>query len=135
MQAIEKLSFPEKEVFLASLEKLRKNSEFFVIRFYHYFLQTKAGKLFLSTDIDKQYALFNASLMLIINHITHTSYFETYIFELVQYHKQYGNMADYVDFFRDSFVKALQEVFTDESDREVFPLWETVLDDILVYFK
>ena len=48
MQAIEKLSFPEKEVFLASLEKLRKNSEFFVIRFYHYFLQTKAGKLFLS---------------------------------------------------------------------------------------
>lgn len=135
MQAIKKLSVKDKEVFFTSLETIQKNSDFFVIRFYHYFLHTKAGELFVSTNIDKQYGMFNASLMLIINHISNTSFFETYITELVQNHEKYGNMSDYVDFFSDSFIKALQEVFTEESDREIFPLWETVLSDILSYFK
>lgn len=135
MQSLEKLTPHEREIWFSSLDILNKNSEFFVIRFYYYLVKTKAGSLFRQTEMEKQYSIFNASLNLILDHITNPMFLKDHMPKLVGRHDKYGNMAEYVDDFKQSFLNALQEVFIKDSEKEILFIWEILLLEILSYFK
>lgn len=109
--------------------------DFFVIRFYYYFLRTKAGLLFQHTNIEKQYQMFNSSLNVILTHIADPTLLEDHLQELIKSHVEYGVISEHIDYFIDSFMKALTELFDDESDKAILEVWNKVITDIMIYFK
>ena len=113
MEVIERLSTKEKNLFLLSLPIINRNMDFFVIRFYYYFLRTKAGLLFQHTNIEQQFKMFNSSLNVILTHIADPMQLEDHLQELIKTHVEYGVIAEHVDYFIDSFMKALSEIFSD----------------------
>ena len=109
--------------------------DFFVIRFYYYFLRTKAGLLFQHTNIQNQFKMFNSSLNVILTHITDPTLLEDHLNTLIKTHTAYGVIADHIDYFIDSFMNALKEIFTDESDVPIITIWYKVIVEIMSYFK
>lgn len=134
VQALNKLTADEKEILVNSLETLRRHSEFFVIRFYNYMLQTKARILFKHTDMEKQSKMFVTALNLIFDHLSNSSYLDNYMPKLVEKHTEYGNMNEYIDDFKYSFTNALQEVFSEKTDNQIIIAWIKVLEELLSYF-
>jgi hemoglobin-like flavoprotein len=129
------LSSAERNIFLSSLPVINKKMDFFVIRFYYYFLRTKAGLLFQHTNIEKQYQMFNSSLNVILTHIADPTLLEDHLQELIKSHVEYGVISEHIDYFIDSFMKALTELFDDESDKAILEVWNKVITDIMIYFK
>ena len=109
--------------------------DFFVIRFYYYFLRTKAGLLFQHTNIEQQFNMFTTSLNLVLTHITNPIQLEDYLQDLIKSHVEYGVIAEHVDYFIDSFMKALTEIFSDESNYELLKIWRKVITKVMQYFK
>ena len=81
MEVIDRLSSKEKDLFLLSLPIINRNMDFFVIRFYYYYLRTKAGLLFQHTNIEKQYKIFTTSLKVMLTHIADPTQLEVHLHE------------------------------------------------------
>ena len=135
MEIFEHLPSTEKNAFLSSLPVISKNLEFFVIRFYFHFLRTKAGLLFQHINIEQQYKMFSSSLNIIITHISDPEQLEGHLYELIETHNDYGVIVEHVDYFIDSFMKALAEIFSNDSDREIIDVWSLAISEIMQYFK
>ena len=135
MEVIKQLSSDEKNIFLLSLPIISKNMEFFVIRFYYYFLRTNAGLLFQQTNIENQYKMFNTSLNVILTHIADPTQLEDNLQDLIKTHVGYGVIGEHIDFFIDSFMKALSEIFSDYSSKNLLEIWYKVISEIMFYFK
>ena len=110
--------------------------ETFARRFYYYFLQTKAGLLFKQTEKEKQYQMFAVSLKIIFNHINNPPQMVKQLDNLISNHQKYGVMRVHADYFIESFLKALKEVFENQKfDTTISNLWLRVISDILGYFQ
>ena len=106
-----------------------------MIRFYYYFLQTNAGLLFEHTNIEKQYKMFTTALKIILTHNADPTQLEDLLRSLVETHVKYGILTEHVNYFIDSFMKALAEIFSAESDHEIIKIWTKVISEIMFYFK
>jgi hemoglobin-like flavoprotein len=84
MLRIQNLSDSNKKVLLNSLPIISKELDLFVIKFYSYFLKTGAGKLFHSTQLEKQSKMFHTSLGVIISHIEHPEFLEKHLESIMQ---------------------------------------------------
>ena len=135
MEAINELSESEKQLLQFSLPIINKNTEFLVIRFYYHFLQTKAGLLFKNTKMEDQYKMFASSLNAIITHIANPYLLMDNLDVLIQSHVKYGVMEEHIDYFIESFMKALGEVFSNEQDKTILKLWKKLITSIMLYFK
>ena len=135
MEAINELSESEKQLLQFSLPIINKNTEFLVIRFYYHFLQTKAGLLFKNTKMEDQYKMFASSLNAIITHIANPYLLMDNLDVLIQSHVKYGVMEEHIDYFIESFMKALGEVFNNEQDKTILKLWKKLITSIMLYFK
>ena len=135
MEVIDRLSSKEKDLFLLSLPIINRNMDFFVIRFYYYFLRTKAGLLFQHTNIENQFKMFTTSLNVMLTHIADPTQLEDHLHELITSHVEYGVIEEHVDYFIDSFMKALQEIFSYESTHDLLAIWYKVVTEIMLYFK
>lgn len=114
---------------------MSENLNFFVLRFYYYFLETDAGKLFDKTKFEKQYKMFYASIELIITHINNPDLIEDYLNDLVNAHKTYGVVVEHVDFFIGSFMKALQEIYIGANKKEIIDIWYKIIIKIMAIFE
>ena len=135
MEVIKQLSSEENNILLLSLPIISKNMDFFVIRFYYYFLRTNAGLLFQQTNIENQYKMFNTSLNVILTHIADPTQLEDHLQDLIKSHVEYGVIGEHDDFFIDSFMKALSEIFSDYSAKNLLEIWYKVISEIMFYFK
>ena len=135
LEILDQLTMDDKKILYLSLPNLNKNLDFFVIRFYYYFLQTKAGVLFKHTDIKRQYRMFHRSLNTLVTHLAEPKQVQEHLNALIMTHQKYGVLPDYVDDFIDSFMKALKEIYTDESDNEILNIWYKVVRELMIYFK
>lgn len=135
MELIEQFSSYDKQIFLASLPIISKNIEFFIIRFYHYLMKTETGQLFEHADFSKQYRMFQTSLNVILTHITDTTLLDDYLLNIIKKHRAYGVLVRHTDYFTDSFMNALEEIFTDEEDYQILDVWRKVISEIMTYFK
>ena len=135
MEAVKELSESEKQLLQFSLPIINKNMEFLVIRFYHHFLQTKAGVLFEHTKMEDQFKMFASSLNAIITHIANPYLLMDNLDVLIQSHVKYGVMEEHIDYFIESFMKALGEVFNNEQDKTILKLWKKLITSIMLYFK
>ena len=135
MEVIERLSVKEKNLFLLSLPVINRNMDFFVIRFYYYFLSKKARLLFQDSNIVEQFKMFTTSLNLILTHIADPMQLEDHLLDLIKTHVEYGVIAEHVDYFIDSFMKALTEIFSDESNNKLLEIWYKLITHVMHYFK
>ena len=126
----------DKEVFYSSIPIIRQNLDFFVIKFYSYFLQTKAGILFRNTKLESQYKMFHASLSLIINHLDDPEFVSKHIDSIIESHQKFGIKQDHVPYFIDSFNKALRDIFSTSSNanNNYLVRWEKIIVEIMAYF-
>lgn len=123
----------EKATFFSSIPIIRQNLDFFVIKFYSYFLQTKAGTLFHNTNLEKQYKMFHSSLTLIINHLENPDYVSDHLNKLIEVHLTYGVKKEHIDYFVTSFMKALKDIFSEQYD--IFEgTWYEIINEIMRYF-
>jgi hemoglobin-like flavoprotein len=134
MLTFSKLSDEEKQLLLSSLPIFSENLDLFVIKFYTFFLKTKAGELFHATELEKQYKMFHASLGIIITHIQHPEFLEHHIDSIIASHIQYGVKSEYIDYFIDSFMKAIKSIMGEKSVI-YYDLWYQVIVDIMKYFE
>ena len=134
MEVLNQLSNDDKNVFFSSLPFLSKNMEFFVLRFYYYFLQTKAGNLFQNTNINVQYKMFNTAVNVLITHIADPTQLEHAIDGLVNNHVKYGVEPDHINYFIDSFMNALGEIFNKDAERTL-NVWYNVISEIMLNFR
>ncbi len=123
------------KVFYSSLSKIKENLDFFVLRFYYYFLQTEAGALFHDTKFEFQYKMFYGSMELILNHITTPDLIENHLNRLVKKHKDVGVTVEHIDYFIGSFMKALQDVYIGENSEEIIAIWHKIIVKILTCFE
>jgi hemoglobin-like flavoprotein len=135
VEVLDQLSQLEKQVFFDSLPIINKNMDFFVIRFYNYFLRSNAGHLFKNTQIENQYKMFNTALNVIISHISDSTLLEDYLALLVDEHAHYGVISDHIDNFVESFINALSEIFNNDSEKSIILIWYKVISEIMHYFK
>lgn len=124
----------EKNVLINSLDHLKKNIDFFTIRFYHYFLQTEAGTLF-KGDTEKQYRMFASSLNVIINHIFDSSQLDSYLESMINKHSTYGIRYNHIDLFISSFMNAWMELFGPEYDKTLYNLWKRLISMVMELFR
>ena len=134
MEVFHQLSEEERKIILSSLPILSKNMEFFVLRFYYHFLMTKAGLLFQHTKIETQHKMFSTALNAIITQIADPALLEHTIDELVKTHSEYGIVQEHIDYFINSFMAALQEVFNEDSDA-LLNTWHKVIVELMSYFR
>ena len=120
---------------MISLPIIVINIVFFVVRFYYHFLQTKAGMLFKKTTISKQHKMFGSALNAILNYITDPVLLENYIHNLGQTHAEYGVISAHIDYFIDSFMKALKETLPETIDAKIYTIWSEILEDLMADFK
>ena len=134
LASIQTLTDFEKDKFFESIPIIRQNLDYFVIKFYSYFLQTKAGLLFHETSLDKQYKMFHSSLSLIINHLDNPDYVVEHIDKLNEIHVNYGVEKVHVEYFVSSFMKALKDIFSDKYSTYQ-SIWYKVITEIMDYFS
>ena len=77
--------------------------------------------------------MINSSLNVILTHIADPTQLED-LHEIIS-HAEYGVIEEHVDYFICSFIKALQEVFSDESTKNLLDIWSKVITEIMTYFK
>ena len=135
LELLDHLTMDEKKTLYVSLPILNKYMDFFVIRFYNYFLKSEAGSLFKDIDIEKQFRMFHRSLNVLVTHLAEPDKVEVYLDILIRNHKTYGVNQEHVDNFTDSFMKALKEIYTEESDEEIITIWYKVVLELMTYFK
>ena len=136
MEVIFSLSDDDKKILLDSIEIIKKNLDFFIIRFYEHFLKTGAGSLFQHTAMDKQYQMFATAINIIFNHINNPQQLAEFVEELSLKHISYGVLPEHTDDFINSFMIAIKEVFKGEKMEEnMIELWYQVTSDVLTFFK
>ena len=114
---------------------LKKNIDFFIIRFYHHLLQTEAGSLFRNSNMENQYKMFNVSLKIILSYIEDPEKIKDYLGSMAQRHAQYGVNTEHTGLFIDSFMNAWKELFDNNYEENLFNLWYKIISEILFYFK
>lgn len=129
------LSELERKDILESYKIIKKNQDFFVIRFYHYFFQTNAKNLFKDTKMEKQYVMFSKSLDLIISQILNPDKLFNQLKIITKSHTAYGVLVTHSPYFIDSFMQALKEIFTEKKDTDLLNLWSVLLSDLMDYFN
>ena len=129
------LTTKEKSIFLNSIPIVKKNIEFFVIRFYYYFLQSKAGLLFQGTNIENQYKILNSSFNFILTQIIDESRLEEQFYKLITTHVEYKVIPEHIDDFIESFKKAFEEIFSDDSEKKYVKVWFKIISEIMLFFK
>lgn len=135
MESILPLTEEERQQLHLSIELINKNIDFFVIRFYNYFLKTEAGKLFQNTEMDKHYNMFSTALNVIFNHIDNPNYIKGFLDDIIFRHIGYGVLPEYTDYFVNSFLSSLKEVFDDEDFGNTLHIWLKIISDLLAYFQ
>lgn len=136
MESIVTLSQEEKNYLDKSIKVINKHIDFFVIRFYHYFLSTDAGNLFQNTQMDKQMNMFATSLIVIFNHVKNPFQLKSYLEELAIRHRNYGVITEHSDYFIDSFMAAIKEVMEGENlGNKTLDLWFKIISDVLGFFQ
>lgn len=135
MEIILNLSDNEKKEILNSVEYIKRNLDFFVIRFYHYFLKTDTKYLFQNTEMNMQFNMFQKSINIMITHIGNPYVLYEHLESLITSHSSYGVLEEHVNYFIDSFMSALKEIFNLESQKNLLNLWMRLVHDIMQYFK
>ena len=135
METIIILTENERQLLQFSLPVINKNMDFLVVRFYAYLLNTKAGVLFQNTNIQNQHKMFASSLNIIITNIVNPQLVSETLDQIIKRHENYGVTANYIEDFIDSFQNALNEVFSQETDKLILRLWIKIIDSIMMYFK
>ena len=107
-----------------------KNMDFFVIRFFDYFLRTKANKIFQQKDKENQFDLFIESIKIIFSRIANKEEIEKNLEELVKKHKDLGITKEHVNYFKESFLNALNEIFTNNADKKIIEIWHGIISEI-----
>lgn len=125
----------DKELFYASLPTIMQNLDFFVLRFYYYFFQTDAFKLFQHVKLNYQYKMFYISIKTMIAHIETPDLLEDQLDKLVSIHKSYGVTVEHVDYFINSFNQALSDIFTNQEKSETIAVWYKIIIRIMNYFE
>lgn len=125
----------DRELFYASLPTIIQNLDFFVLRFYYYFFQTEAFKLFEHVKLNYQYKMFYSSIKTMIGHIETPELLENQLDKLVSVHKAYGVTVEYVDYFINSFNLALNDIFTNREKDEILAVWYKIIIRIMNYFE
>ena len=85
--------------------------------------------------MEDQYKMFASSLNAIITHIANPYLLMDNLDVLIQSHVKYGVMEEHIDYFIESFMKALGEVFSNEQDKTILKLWKKLITSIMLYFK
>ncbi len=135
MDVIEPLSSKEKEIFLLSLQEINKHIDFFIIRFYHYFLQTKAETFFRDTTFESQNKMFNTILNVLITYIADPTQLKDYLQKLIKIHSNLSINSDHVDYVISSFINSLNEIFNEEADVVIIEIWTKVINEVMIHFK
>lgn len=133
MQALQKLSETDKEIFYVSLVKIQHDLNNIVRRFYDYLLETDAAVLFKHTDMEKQQRMFHVSIAFIIAHVDNPAVLQNHMNMVVETHKKYGVINKYVPMFIDSLISALSE-FLDRDERAIL-IWSSIIYEIMGYFN
>lgn len=133
METLIKLSDRDKNLLLESLPIISTNLDLFVVKFYFYLLKTDARRLFKETELEKQYRMFHRSLAVVISHIENPQFLQTHVNNLITTHIQYGVSKRDVDFFVDSFMKALSDIYGKDfiTYRDA---WYSIIIEIMDYF-
>lgn len=137
MNIFQQLSATEKNLIMFSLPIINLNMEFFSLRFYYHFLQSKAGFLFKNTKIEQQHKMFGVSLSLILTYLTdpNPELLETYLETLVKSHVEFGVVSNHVNDFIEAFMKALSEILPENTDMQLLYTWRKVISDIMSVFR
>ena len=119
-----------------SLIILKQNLDYFIIRSYHYFLQTESGLKIQSTSIQDQFKLFHSSISIILTYINKPAELDKYL-QIIKEEQQRDIifMIEYNDDFVESFIHAINEIFMNDESQQVLSLWKKVIKNILFYFK
>ena len=135
MEILNHLSDQEKIMVQPSLIIIDKNMDFFVIRFFDYFLRTKANKIFQQKDKESQFDLFIESIKIIFSRIANKEEIEKNLEELVKKHKDLGITKEHVNYFKESFLNALNEIFANNADKKIIEIWDGIISEILFNFN
>ena len=135
LEILTNFSNTDKEIFYTSLTTITSHLDFFVLRFYYHFLDTKAGQLFQRTRLEHQYKMFYSSIDLIINHIENPHLLEDHLNDLAEKHKQVGVLVEHVDYFIGSFIKALEDIFIGDVNKQIITVWYKIIVKIMSYFE
>ena len=106
----------------------------FVTIFYNYFLQSGAGPLFENTNIGKQHKMFSTALNVLLTHIDDPEILGDHLDDLIDDHVEYGVIANHIDDFVSSFMKAIKEIFKDEPTI-LLEAWQKIVSGIMEYFR
>lgn len=133
MNALIKLSEHDKILILESLPIISANLDLFIVKFYSYLLKTDAGRLFKQTELEKQYRMFHKSLAVIITHIENPQFLQEHVNGLITTHIQYGVSKNDVDYFVESFMKALSDIYANDFITYK-DAWYSIIVEIMDYF-
>jgi hemoglobin-like flavoprotein len=125
----------EKEEILSSIYFLRDNLEILIKKFYSFLLHTRVGDLFKTTNMEKQYQMFHASIGVIIAHIEHPLLLQGHLDTLISKHVNYGVLSEHIDYFSESFLQALKGIFDEKKDKRIIELWYKLIMSVMNYFK
>ena len=135
MQFSPSLDRDEKNVLQFTLPLLSQNFDLLTKKFYEYFLKTEAGELFKGTHIEKQFKMFSESINILLTQIANSSILTDSLDNLIEKHKKYGVEIKHIDLFTDSFVKALEDVFSTKAEARTIKLWAKIINEIMNYYK
>ena len=79
--------------------------------------------------------MFYSSIYLIINHIEKPDFLEDHLNDLVEKHKHFGVLVGHVDYFIGSFIKALEDIFIGDVNKQIITVWYKIIIKIMSYFE
>ena len=135
MESLIVLTESERQLLQFCLPKINNNIDFLISRFYFYFLKTNAGILFKHTKMGQQEKMFASALNAILTNITNPGLLEDTLEEIIAKHRDYGVLQKHIEYFVDSFMKALKDIFNTENDQYILNLWYKIISNIMGYFK
>jgi len=78
--------------------------------------------------------MFSVFLNFIITHIVNAALLKDHLVSIRTEHIGYGVHNNHINYFIDSFMNALQEIFNDKKEKEIIALWSKELLDFMASF-
>ena len=128
------LSGEEKTLVEQSLLKLTDKLDILVETFFNYFLQSdvRISNLFQNTPLNRRYNMFNVAIGTIITNIDNPDLLQTHLDQLINKHRLYGVIDEYIQFFTSSMSRTFSDIFG-KDDPVVVP-WLKVINSVMLYF-
>ncbi|MHA1984213.1 MAG: globin domain-containing protein [Candidatus Hodarchaeales archaeon] len=124
--------------FLESIEQINNKLDLLSERFYHHFFRQDSSIRELFENIDKlnQQKMFQDSLDSIIRSFKSPDFLYTHLIGLATRHSNYGVKYEHLRYFREAFLASLADILTNGFTKEIYLIWNKVIDFILnVFYK